>query len=75
MGVFIVARKSSLNDDDLDGIGLYDDYEDLESEDIILDDIDVRRRLERILEDKALERMIYGELHDSDFDRGMDVYN
>lgn len=71
----IVAKKSSVDDEDLDDIDTYDDYEDIEGEENILDGIDARRRLENVLEDKALERMIYGDFYDSDFDRDIDRYN
>ena len=80
----MVAKKSSVDDDDdldldlnlnLNGIGTYDDYDDIESEESLLDDIDARRRLERVLEDKALQRMIFGDFYDGDFDRDVDLYN
>lgn len=75
MSATIVAKKSSVDDEDLDDIDIYDDYDDIESEESILDDIDARRRLEKVLEDKALERMIYGDFYDGDFDRDIDQYN
>ena len=77
MSVTIVAKKSSVDDEELDlnDIGIYDDYDDIESEECFLDDIDARRRLERVLEDKALERIIYGDFYDGDFDRDMNLYN
>ena len=77
MSVTIVAKKSSVDDEELDlnDIGTYDDYDDIESEECFLDDIDARRRLERVLEDKALERIIYGDFYDGDFDRDMNLYN
>lgn len=79
MSATIVAKKSNVDDEDLDlnlnDIDTYDDYDDIEGEESLLDDIDARRRLEKVLEDKALERMIYGDFYDGDFDRDVDLYN
>ena len=70
-----MAKTSSVDDEDLDDVDAYDDYEDIEGEDSILDAIDARRRLEKVLEDKELERMIYGDFYDGDSDRDIDLYN
>ena len=58
-----MAKKSSVDIDDTD---IFDDFADVESEENILDDFDARRRLEKVLEDKALERLIYGDFYDGD---------
>ena len=73
----MVAKKSREDDEDLElnDIGTYDDYDDIEGEESLLDDIYARHRLERVLEDKALQRMIYGDFYDGDFDRDVDIYN
>ena len=73
----MVAKKSREDDEDLElnDIGTYDDYDDIEGEESLLDDIDAKHRLERVLEDKALQRMIYGDFYDGDFDRDVDIYN
>lgn len=68
-----MAKKSSVDDDGLDDIDTFDDFEDVRDDEIILDGFDARRRLENVLEDKALERMIYGDFYDGDFDR--DIYD
>lgn len=70
-----MAKKSSVDDDDIDDIDTFDDFEDVKDEEIMLDGIDARRRLEKVLEDKELERLIYGDFYDSDFDREIDQYN
>ena len=59
-----MAKKSSVDDDDIDDIDTFDDFEDIEGEASILDDFDARRRLEKVLEDKALERLIHGDFYD-----------
>ena len=51
-----MAKKSNVDDDDIDAIDSFDDFEDVETEESILDDFDARRRLEKVLENKALER-------------------
>jgi hypothetical protein len=68
-----VAKKSTVDDDDIDEIDTFDDFEDVKDVDIILDDLGARRRLEKVLENKALERMIYGDFYDGDLDR--DIYD
>ena len=77
MSATMVAKKSREDDEDLElnDIGTYDDYDDIEGEESLLDDIDAKHRLERVLEDKALQRMIYGDFYDGDFDRDVDIYN
>jgi len=68
-----VAKKNNVDDDDIDDIDAYDDFEDIDDEDLVLDDVDARRRLEKVLEDRELERLIYGDFYDGDLDG--DIYN
>jgi hypothetical protein len=57
-----VAKKINVEDDgddiDIDG---EDDYEDIDSVDSVIEAFDARRRLENVLEDKALERLLSGD--------------
>ena len=57
-----MAKKSNADDDvdDID-IDMEDDYEDIDSIDNVIEAIDARRRLENMLEDKALERLLNGD--------------
>ena len=68
-----MSKKSNVDDDDIDDIDAYDDYDGIEDEDLVSDDVDARRRLEKVLEDRELERLIYGDLYDGDLDA--DIYN
>ena len=55
-----MARKNTADGDSdtFDFIETPDDCEDLESTTSVKDNTEARRRLEKILEDKALERLI-----------------
>lgn len=57
-----MAKKINVEDDgddiDIDG---EDDYEDIDSVDSVIEAFDARRRLENVLEDKALERLLNGD--------------
>jgi hypothetical protein len=55
-----VARKNTGDDDSdpFDFIETSDDCEDVECATSVKDNTEARRRLEKILEDKALERLI-----------------
>lgn len=57
-------KNSEENDDDFDEIvEIEDEYEGVESSDTIVTGFDARRRLENVLEDKALERLINGDFY------------
>ncbi len=62
MRLRLVAKKINVEDDgddiDIDG---EDDYEDIDSVDSVIEAFDARRRLENVLEDKALERLLNGD--------------
>ena len=60
-----MAKKINTEDDvdDID-IDIDDDYEDIDSVDSLLEAFDARRRLENVLEDKALERLLKGDFDD-----------
>lgn len=55
-----MAKKRKVDEDNFDDVGNFGDYENVESEESIFEDFDARRRLENILEDRALERLIKG---------------
>lgn len=60
-----VAKKINVEDDDDDiDIDGEDDYEDIDSVDSVIEAFDARRRLENVLEDKALERLLSGDYDD-----------
>ena len=63
-----MAKKKKVNDDNVDDIDTFGYYEDIESEESIFDGFDARRRLEQVLEDKALERLINGDFYDDYYD-------
>jgi hypothetical protein len=63
-----VVKKKKVNDDNVDDIDTFGYYEDIESEESIFDGFDARRRLEQVLEDKALERLINGDFYDDYYD-------
>ena len=63
-----MVKKKKVNDDNVDDIDTFGDYDDIESEESIFDGFDVRRRLEQVLEDKALERLINGDFYDDYYD-------
>jgi len=63
-----VVKIKKVNDDNVDDIDTFGDYEDIESEESIFDGFDARRRLEQVLEDKALERLINGDFYDDYYD-------
>ncbi len=60
-----MAKKINVEDDgddiDIDG---EDDYQDIDSVDSVIEAFDARRRLENVLEDKALERLLSGDYDD-----------
>ncbi len=57
-----MAKKINVEDDDDDiDIDGEDDYEDIDSVDSVIEAFDARRRLENVLEDKALERLLSGD--------------
>ena len=57
-----MAKKINVEDDDDDiDIDGEDDYEDIDSVDSVIEAFDARRRLENVLEDKALERLLNGD--------------
>ena len=60
-----MAKKINTEDDvdDID-IDIEDDFEDIDSVDSVLEAFDARRRLENVLEDKALERLLKGDFDD-----------
>ena len=60
-----MAKKINTEDDvdDID-IDIEDDFEDFDSVDSVLEAFDARRRLENVLEDKALERLLKGDFAD-----------
>ena len=60
-----MAKKINTEDDvdDID-IDIEDDFEDFDSVDSVLEAFDARRRLENVLEDKALERLLSGDFDD-----------
>ena len=60
-----MAKKINTEDDvdDID-IDIEDDFEDFDSVDSVLEAFDARRRLENVLEDKALERLLKGDFDD-----------
>ena len=58
-------KNSEENDDDLDEIEVIEDeYDVVESSDSIVESFDARRRLEKVLDDKALDRLINGNYYD-----------
>ena len=60
-----MAKKINVEDDDDDiDIDGEDDYEDIDSVDSVIEAFDARRRLENVLEDKALERLLSGDYDD-----------
>ena len=61
-----MVNKNSVKDDSdtLDGIEEPDDREVIESIISTKDNSEARRRLEKVLEDKALERLINGDFYD-----------
>ena len=62
MRLRLVAKKINVEDDDDDiDIDGEDDYEDIDSVDSVIEAFDARRRLENVLEDKALERLLSGD--------------
>ena len=63
-----MVKKKKVNDDNVDDIDTFGYYEDIESEESIFDGFDARRRLEQVLEDKALERLINGDFYDDYYD-------
>jgi hypothetical protein len=58
-----VAKENNVEDDSdtFDDIEELDDGEDIENITSAKDNSETRRRLEKILEDKALERLINGD--------------
>jgi hypothetical protein len=62
----LVSKKSNSeeDEDDFDEIDIDEDYEDIDHKVSTADNFDARRRLEQVLEDKALERLINGDLYD-----------
>ena len=61
-----MAKKDSVEDDDgaFDGIETSDDCEIIEKVTSTKDNSETRRRLEKVLEDKALDRLINGDFYD-----------
>ena len=61
-----MAKKDSVEDDNgvFDDIETPDDCEIIEKVISAKDNSEARRRLEKVLEDKALERLINGDFYD-----------
>ena len=61
-----MVKKSSVKDDSstFDDIETSDNYEVIESITSKKDNYEVRRRLENVLEDKALERLLNSDFYD-----------
>jgi hypothetical protein len=61
-----VAKKDSVEDDNgtIDDIETHDSREIIEKVTSAKDASEARRRLEKVLEDKALERLINGDFYD-----------
>jgi len=59
-----VAKKDSAEDEAFDGFETPVDYEIIEKVTSAKENAEARRRLERVLEDKALERLINGDFYD-----------
>ena len=63
-----MSNNNSAEDDDSfdDNIDLGEDFEDIDSKESVGDSFDARRRLEEVLENKALERLINGDFYGED---------
>lgn len=61
-----MAKKDSVEDDNgtIDDIETHDSREIIEKVTSAKDASEARRRLEKVLEDKALERLINGDFYD-----------
>jgi len=63
-----VAKKNSVNDDDSvvpdDATDMIDEYEEMETKHDLIDSYEARRRLEKIMEEKELQRLISGDFYD-----------
>ena len=60
-----VSKTNSAEEDSFDDdIEVDDDFEDIDAKPVVVDNFDARRRLEEMLEDKALQRLINGDFYD-----------
>jgi hypothetical protein len=61
----VTSHTSTEEDDDFDEIEeIENGYEEVDDATAVMDGCDARRRLEKVLEDKALERLINGDFYD-----------
>jgi len=61
-----VAKNKVAEDKSLDDTNINGDSEIIENDERMPVDNDARRRLENILEDRALERLVNGDFYDYD---------